>query len=511
MKSIKNYINILQSNLFLIIKSLNLKFNYNLFFLMFTASFCYHLGAQDKVSSASLNKYSFDLYNHSKVENENLFLSPLSTYYALLMAYEGASNTTKEAFENVLYIENSEDVPNTISVTQKQQSDSLYGLQVANALWLDKAFHVDKAYRNSVFHKYGSDVNQIEFKNTALAVSQINEWVSKNTNNRIQNIVNPPDINADTKLVISNAVYFKGEWLKAFNASATRKNVFFTDSINQCRTDFMNKTEKLMYFENEAFQFVAKPYKQSNLSFGMILPKDFFGLEAVENQLNDKLFNELLEKADTTNVWLSIPKIKLESNLKLKPVLKKMGLESMFTIEADFSGINRNDSLHFSQVIHKTQIDLNEEYTEAAAATAAVAYIRGIPKRKDVVADHPFMFFIFDNHTRNILFIGRFTKPQNGERVEEDKFSADLLQRIINEIKPNKRTSFSYTQPLTVIADGEDLIAVDLNDIDFDHVEDMKVYKDLDAMKLASKGYEGLVVITLKKGKVKKIKRKTIK
>ena len=479
-------------------------------FLFLTVANRGQLKAQNSECNKSVNKFSFDLYNQSKVENENLFLSPLSTYYALLMAYEGANNTTKEAFENVLYIENSEYVPNTISVTQKQQSDSLYGLKVANALWLDKAFHVDKAYRNSVFHKYGSDVNQIEFKNTDLAVSQINEWVANNTNNRIQNILNQSDLNNDTKLVISNVVYFKGEWLKAFKKRATHKNVFFTDSINQYRIDFMNITEKLMYFENEAFQFVAKPYKQSNLSFGMILPKDFYGLEAVESQLNDKLFIELLENADTTNVWLSIPKIKLDSKLKLKPVLKKMGLETMFTNEADFSGINRNDSLHFSQVIHKTQIDLNEEYTEAAAATAAVAYIRGIPKRKDVVAEHPFIFFIFDNNTQTILFVGRFTKPQNAESIVEDDFSADLLQRIINEIKPNKRTSFSYTQPLTVIADGKDLIAVDLNDIDFDDVEDMKSY-EVDAIKLASKGYEGLIVITLKKSKTKKIKRKTIK
>jgi serpin B len=459
--------------------------------------------------SKSLNQYAFDLYNQSKVENENLLLSPLSTYYALLMAYEGASNKTKQEFENVLYIENSEYIPNKVLNTQKQQSDSLYGLKVANALWLGKAFHVDTTYRNSVYHKYGSEVHQIEFKNTVLAVSKINEWVTKNTNNRIQNIVNLPDLNTNTKLVISNAVYFKGEWLKAFKKSATHKNVFFTDSINQYRTDFMNKTEKLMYFENEAFQFVAKPYKQSNLSFGMILPKDFFGLEAVESQLNDKLFIELLEDADTTNVRLSMPKIKLKSKLKLKSVLQKLGLETMFNQEADFSRINRNDSLHFSQVIHQTHLDLNEEYTEVAAATVAITSIRGIPKRKDIVADHPFMFFIFDNHTRSILFIGRFTKPQNGERVEEDEFSTDLVQRVINEIKPNKRTGWSYgTQPLTVIVDGKDLIAVDLNDIDFDDVEDIKSYK-VEAIQLASKGYEGLIVITLKKGKTKKIKGKS--
>ncbi|SEQ79231.1 serpin B [Hyunsoonleella jejuensis] len=468
------------------------------------------LHAQNSDTYNSLNQYAFDLYGELKEENENLLLSPLSTYYALLMAYEGANNTTRQEFENVLYIENSQYIPSKLLNTQKQLSDSLYGLKVANALWSDIGFQVDTTYRNSVLHKYGSDVHQIEFKNTGLAVSKINEWVAKNTNNRIQNILNLSDLNVDSKLVISNAVYFKGEWLKAFKKSATHKNVFFTDSINQYRTDFMNKTEKLMYFENEAFQFVAKPYKQSNLSFGIILPKDFFGLEAVESQLNDKLFIELLEDADTLNVRLSMPKIKLESQLKLKPVLKKLGLETMFNQEADFSGINRNDSLHFSQFIHKTQIDLNEEYTEAAAATVAVAYIRGIPKRKDVVADHPFMFFIFDNYTRSILFIGRFTKPQNGELVEEDEFSTDLVQRIINEIKPNKRTSWSYTQPLTVIVDGKDLIAVDLNDIDFDDVEDIKNYK-VDAIQLASKGYEGLIAITLKKGKTKKLKRKITK
>ena len=467
------------------------------------------LNAQEIDSSNPINRYSFNLYHKVKAENENLFLSPLSTYYALLSAYEGSKNQTKKAFENVLGLKNSEFSKNDtfylLGIT-----DSLSGLSVSNAVWLDTHFQIEDNFNNAVSSKYQTDIKNIDFNNTQQAVNNINDWVAQNTNQLIKDIISPSDVNKNTKLLISNIVYFKGEWLNAFKKSSTHKNVFFADSINHYRADFMNKTEKLAYFENEAFQFVAKPYKQSSLSFGMILPKDFFGLEAVENQLNDNLFNEILEKADTTNVWLSMPKIKLESKLKLKPVLKKMGLETMFTNEADFSGISPNDSLHFEQVMHKTHLDLNEEYTEAAAATVSNVFIRGIPKRKDFLANHPFMFFIFDNHTRTILFVGRFTKPQNAESIEEDDFSADLVQRIINEIRPNKRTSFSYTQPLTVIADGKELIAVDLNDIDWDDVEDMKSYK-VDAIQLASKGYEGLIVISLKKDKIKKIKRKIIK
>ena len=469
------------------------------------------LKAQNNELSKSFNQFSFDLYHEIKLEKGNVFLSPLSTYYALLSAYEGSENKTKAAFEKVLYLKKSEFSEND-TFYLPGITDSLSGLSVSNAVWLDTHFQIEDNFKNAVSSKYQTDIKNIDFNNTQQAVNNINDWVAQNTNQLIKDIISPSDVNNNTKLMISNVVYFKGEWLKAFKKSSTRKDVFFTDSINQYRTDFMCITEKLVYFENEAFQFVAKPYKQSSLSFGMILPKDFFGLEAVENQLNDNLFNEILEKADSTNVWLSMPKIKLESKLKLKPVLKKLGLETMFTHEADFSGINPKDSLHFEQVIYKTHIDLNEEYTEVAAATVGVISISGIPKRKDVVADHPFMFFIFDNKTHTILFVGRFVKPQNGKIVEKDDFSADLVQRITNKIRPNKRIGWNYgPQPLTVIVDGKELIAVDLNDIDFDDVEDMKVYKEVDAIQLASKGYQGLIAITLKKGKIKKIKRKIIK
>ncbi|AJR04966.1 hypothetical protein AW14_13210 [Siansivirga zeaxanthinifaciens CC-SAMT-1] len=463
------------------------------------------LHAQHVAPSKSLNQYAFDLYGELKDANENVFLSPLSTYYALLSAYEGSKNKTKAAFEKVLYLKDSAVSNYDDLYKQETNADSLFGLKISNAIWVDKKFQVETAFKNVVSSKYSSDFKQTNFANTALAVTDINRWVSDKTNQRITDMVNPSDINSETKLMISNAVYFKGEWRTKFEKLRTAQSTFFTDNENQYKVDFMNITENLNYFENESFQFITKPYKDSDLSFCVLLPKTLYGLEAIENNLNAEFFNEILEQTVSTKVWLSIPKIKLETSYKLKSALTNMGLNAVFNNEADFSGILKNEPLTIEQVAHKTYIDINEDYTEAAAATTTNVYIRGLPSFKTFIVDHPFVFFIVDNKTKAMVFMGRYVKPQEGEKIDKAYFARNLERREIRDSGWN-----SGKEPLLLVADGNELKEVKIDDVDFDNIDSLRVYtKKEDIERYTNEDYYhgiGVIVITPKKNK--KIKKK---
>ncbi|SNR71589.1 serpin B [Lutibacter agarilyticus] len=454
------------------------------------------LKAQNSELSMSFNQFSFDLYQEIKLEKGNVFLSPLSTYYALLSAYEGSENKTKAAFEKVLYLKDSASSNYDNLYKLESNSDSLFGLKISNAVWVDKRFQVEAAFKNAVSSKYSSDFKQTEFTNTEQAVSDINHWVADKTNQRITNMVSPSDINSETKLMISNAVYFKGEWLNKFEKRRTTESTFFTDNENQYKVDFMNITENLNYFENESFQFITKPYKDSDVSFCIMLPKELDGLETIENNLNADFFNEILEKTATKEVWLSIPKIKIETSYKLKSALTNMGLNTVFNNEADFSGILKNESLSIEQVAHKTYIDLNEDQTEATAATTTNVYITGLPSYKTFKADHPFVFFIVDNKTKAMVFMGRYTMPQNGKIIDKANFVDNLLKRN------NKKLDWGGNDKILIlIAEGKKLNRVDIQDVNFNDIDHLEVYKKEDVKKYTTEDYYGVVVITLKKNK----------
>jgi serpin B len=397
-----------------------------LFIFYLTIVNIWELNAQTKDYGNSLNSYSFDLYRETKVEKENLCLSPLSIYYALLLAYEGSKNKTKQEFEKVLYLKNSDALKDDYFHHIASKSDSYSGLNVFNAIWVDKSLQVKEGYSKSVSDKYFSDFKQTEFANTESAVSDINGWVSEKTNQKINEIINAANIYAGTKLLISNAVYFKGEWLTKFNKQKTISAPFFTSFKNQYKVDFMKKTEILQYFENDEYQFISKPYRDSDLSFGIILPKKLFGIEEFEKKMNNVVLKEILDNTYSTKTSLSIPKLKLESSYELSDALKKAGIKTAFTSEADFSGIAEEAPLMLGKVLHKTWIELDEEKTEAAAATVAVMRITGQPSYKVFKADHPFVFFVLDNRSRAILFMGRYIKPTHGETIEKESLTYNL-------------------------------------------------------------------------------------
>jgi serpin B len=378
---------------------------------------CLSTHAQTDKLTKSLNDYSFELYGQVKHEHDNLFFSPLSTYYALLIAYEGAQNETKIAFEKVLHIDNPKSLSSFKDFTHNLTTpgDSTNYLRLANAIWVQNNFSLKKDYQDKIIQRYSSDLRTIDFKQKTSATHQINNWVSDNTNGLIKEIISPADIDDSTRLVISNAIYFIGKWEDKFEKNHTKPDDFYSINKDKVLVDFMNKTENLWYYENNDFQFIAKPYKNNDKSFCVILPKDRYGLIEVEKVLSSSTLEIIFNNTEFLEVELSIPKLKLESGFSLVEPLKKLGLEIAFTRDADFSGITAEVPLLIDQVNHKAFIAMDEEQTEAAASTIIVMKTGAAPKPmlipKIFKADHPFIFMIIDNRKNGIIFIGRYAKP----------------------------------------------------------------------------------------------------
>ncbi len=452
--------------------------------------------AQTDKPNSSLNSYSFDLYRNVKVQNENMFLSPLSTYYALLAAYEGAKKETRHEFERVLYLKGSHSLNTDYLHHLANKPDSCASLKVANAVWFDEHIVIEGKYSKSLSDKYATAFEQTDFADRTAAVCDINHWVSEQTKHTINEIVSESDINDATNLVISNAVYFKGEWLMKFNKEKTASATFFSSPENQYKVDFMNMTESLKYYETEDYQFISKPYRHSNLSFCILLPKKLFAIEEIESQMNDAFLNEILDSLYYTPTALSMPKIKMEMAYELSNALKQSGLNTAFSGEADFSGITKDEPLQLSQVLHKTWLEVDEEQTEASAATAVIS-VRGAKPQgyKIFNADHPFVFFIIDNDTKSILFIGRYVKPLHSIKLDKANQMDHLNHRKQQEFEVGNSTK----EPLYIVNDKVASKDV-LKSIAPDEIASIDVIKNKDEIrKYTSKNYDGVIIITLKK------------
>jgi len=238
------------------------------------------LKAQNDSLSNSINEYSFDLYKQIKTDEANLFISPLSTYYALMLAYEGAKNDTKEVFERVLKIKDTSLLENFIEFTKNllTSKNPENSIKISNALWIKDGLNIKKVYKNKIETRYLSEINQVDFNKNNEVANEINEWVSKNTNGLIKNIINGSSINEYTRLIITNAIYFYGRWENEFRRQFTEPDDFNSIDGDDKEIDFMNGTQNVNYYENKYLQFIAKSYIGHDKSFCIILPKKRYNL-----------------------------------------------------------------------------------------------------------------------------------------------------------------------------------------------------------------------------------------
>jgi len=241
----------------------------------------------------------------------------------------------------------------------------------------------------------------------------INLWVEDQTNKKIKDLIPQGVLTALTRLVLTNAIYFKGDWASQFKESATKDASFKLGGGKTVQAPLMYQKGKFGYKEDRDVQVLSMPYKGDDLSMVVVLPKKVDGLADVTANLTAAKIDAWTTRLYKRDVYVHLPKFKVESQFGLNDVLAKMGMPDAFdSSKANLSGMNGARNLYISAVIHKAYVDVNEEGTEAAAATAVVVALRSAPRRTTFRADHPFLFLIRHNKTGAILFMGRLANPK---------------------------------------------------------------------------------------------------
>ncbi|XP_044149806.1 serpin B6-like isoform X3 [Bufo gargarizans] len=375
--------------------------------------------------SAANGTFAINLFKKlTESDNKcNLFFSPLSISSALAMIYLGAKGNTAAQMSKVLQFEKAKDVhaafQTLISDINKPGTD--YFLSTANRLYGDKSFTFLDEFLGSTKKHYHADLQSVDFSTKADDCrKEINSWVEQKTEGKIQDLLPSGSVDSLTRLVLVNAIYFKGNWASQFDRNCTREMPFRLNKNETKPVQMMYKKAKYpMTYVGELFTKVLElPYVNNTLSMIIMLPDDIqdgtTGLEKLENELTYSKFLEWTdpERMDITEMELHLPKFKLEDNYDLKSVLSDMGMPDAFDQgSSDFSGMSSHNELVLSKVVHKSFVEVNEEGTEAAAATGAVIMLRCARIVPRFTCDHPFLFFIIHKQSRSILFFGRFTSP----------------------------------------------------------------------------------------------------
>ncbi len=367
------------------------------------------------------SRFALDLYAKLKAQQGNLFFSPYSISTALGMTYAGARGDTAAQMAKVLHFELPQErlhpgfaaLINDLNAAGKKGD---YQLSIANALWGQKSCGFLKEFLDLTRSRYGAGLNEVDFKKaTETARKTINAWVEKQTRDKIKNLIKPGVLNALTKLVLTNAIYFKGNWTLKFEEQQTREEPFTLANGSKLDVAMMHQTAEFRYTQGDDFQALELPYAGERLSMMVLLPVKFDGLAAFEKRLTTENLARWLSTLRHQEVVVAIPKFKMTWEFRLDRVLKSMGMAGAFSQGADFSGMTGRKDLFISAVLHKAFVDVNEEGTEAAAATGVLMELKAaIPVRPPPVfrADRPFVFLIRDVRSGSILFIGRVADPK---------------------------------------------------------------------------------------------------
>ena len=376
--------------------------------------------ADVQAAAKSNNEFALDLYAKLKAEAQkgdgNLFFSPASIETALAMAYAGARGDTAAEMKRVLHftLEDNKLHP-AMGELAKKLSTQKQGLKlaIANALWGQKGYNFLPGFLAINRNCYEAGLKEVDYINAAEeARKTINGWVEDKTNDKIKDLIKRGVLTDDTRLVLTNAIYFKGTWKIKFEKKNTKKEKFHLSDKKSVRADMMKmKKAQLKYMKGESFAALELPYRGEEFSMVILLPDKVDGLADLEKSLAAKNLDRWLSRMFKQKVdEVAIPRFKMTKDFELGNTLREMGMPTAFVYpKADFSGMDGTRELFIGNVIHKAFVEVNEEGTEAAAATAVVmkAGCATPPKRKLFIADHPFLFLLKDNTTGTILFMGR--------------------------------------------------------------------------------------------------------
>ncbi|XP_061851385.1 leukocyte elastase inhibitor [Colius striatus] len=374
------------------------------------------------------SRFALDLFRRFNETNPtgNVFFSPVSVSAALAMVLLGARGNTEAQLLKTLHFDTVEDIHSrfqTLTV-DINRSNAPYLLRLASRLFGERSYNFLPEFLTNTHKLYGAELATVDFLQAYdEARKEINQWVKEKTEGKIPNLLSEGSVDSTTRLVLVNAIYFKGSWAEKFEEINTTDMPFW---LNKNET----KTVKMMYQKSKfPFGYIPEarirvlelPYNGRELSMIILLPNDIeddsTGLQKLEKQLTLEKLQEWTcpEHLRSIDVHVRLPKFKLEESYSLASDLAAMGSRDMFDSgKADLSGMSRARDLCISKVVHKAFVEVNEEGTEAAAATAAVVMFctaLAMPVEEHFNADHPFLFFIRHNPTQSILFFGRFASP----------------------------------------------------------------------------------------------------
>jgi len=374
---------------------------------------------------AGNSAFAFDLYQQLKDEDGNLFYSPYSISVALAMTYGGARSETEEqmadAMSFILSQENLHPAFNALALELASRGEGAEGkddegfrLNIVNAIWGQKDYVFLDDFLDLLAVNYGAGLRVLDFINaTEESRVTINDWVSDQTEGRIEDLIPQGMLTPLARLVLTNAIYFNAAWAEPFNEDATQEGTFYLLDGSEMTVPMMRQTESFGYAEGDGYRAVALPYDGREFSMVILLP-DSGQFDAFETALDAEQVDGIIGSLGYRQVSLSMPRFEFDSSFSLQEALSVMGMPIAFSTSADFSGMTDNpERLFISDVVHKAFVSVDEEGTEAAAATAVIVGATAMPPSEtvEVTIDRPFIFLIRDIETGAILFVGRTLNP----------------------------------------------------------------------------------------------------
>jgi serpin B len=377
------------------------------------------LPAADSRITSGMNAFTTASYKQLTGGDANRILSPFNIATALSMVLAGARGQTAEEIQSVLHLHYDPTYDSALGALladlTKAGNTGGNELRTANGLWVQKGFAIQPAFENTLTNNYHAPLTPLDFiANPEAARSQINRWTEEHTKEKIKDLLRAGSLDAQTRVVLTSAIYFYGKWQDPFVTSRTGPAPFTLPAGATTQANFMNQTSDFGYADTPSAQVLEMRYAGTGIAFDVVLPTTLTGLPDIEKSLTLEKLTGWIGHLATRNVQVSLPKFRAESEFSLRKALSTMGMPTSFTDKADFSGIDPKRGLAISEAVHKAFVDVSEQGTEAAAATGITMRTTTMYRPEPPVvfrADHPFIFLIRDTRTGVVLFIGRLMNP----------------------------------------------------------------------------------------------------
>jgi Serpin (serine protease inhibitor). len=367
-----------------------------------------------RIIAEANNRFAIELFKQilEKEGNGNLFISPASIHIALAMAEAGAAGKTAEEMSTILHIGHLKEKEKFSAYDSlldlAEWKDYGVTLNIANSLWIREGYPFLESYLKNVKSSFHAKVEEVDMARSDTA-DKMNEWVKKQTNNKIKNIIQ--ELRPDTVSVLLNAIYFKGDWKKEFDEKRTYEGEFLLSDGRTTNHPFMIQEGEYNYIENDLFQAVELPYRGEHTSMIVVVPKEGKTLQDFFQHFSFEMWNGWMGGFSSKEGTVALPRFQMEYEVPLSESLMALGMTSAFSREADFSKMVENGGIHISDVLHKSFIEVNEKGTEASGATAVIIVESVNTEHFSFTADRPFFFAILDKESGMFLFMGNVFQP----------------------------------------------------------------------------------------------------